>query len=235
MSQNGKRDDDFAAYLWKSTDYGKTWREITNNIPCGPVNVIREDPKNKDILYVGTDLGVYVSVNGGAQWHVLANNIPTTFVHDLVIHPRDSILAAATHGRGMFAMDVNHLQQLTKEILAKKMHLFEILPAKLPQRRWWGWAGGQSAYIHYYLKETQKVELSIKDQSGKTIKEIKGTGDAGLNAAVWDLTFTKSKETQKEKPETPYVKPGKYTVVLTAGPISLEGTIEVKAPNPRRQ
>lgn len=235
MSQNGKRDDDFAAYLWKSTDYGKTWGDISNNIPCGPVNVIREDPKNKDILYVGTDLGVYVSVNGGEQWHVLANNIPTTFVHDLVIHPRDSILAAATHGRGMFAMDVSHLQQLTKEILAKKMHLFEILPAKLPQRRWWGWAGGQNAYINYYLKETQKVELFIKDQSGKTIKEIKGSGDAGLNAAVWDLTYTKKEEAQKEKPETPYVKPGKYTVVLTAGSITLEGTIEVKAPNPRRQ
>jgi hypothetical protein len=233
ISQNGKRDDDFAAYLWKSTNYGSTWQDITNNIPCGPVNVIREDPKNKDILYVGTDLGVYVSVNGGAQWHVLANNIPTTFVHDLVIHPRDSILAAATHGRGMYAMDVSHLQQLTKEILAKKMHLFEILPAKLPQRRWWGWAGAQNAYINYYLEETQKVELFIKDETGKTIKEIKGSGDAGLNAAVWDLTFTKSKEAQREKPETPYVKPGKYTVVLTAGPISLEGTIEVKAPNPR--
>jgi photosystem II stability/assembly factor-like uncharacterized protein len=228
MSQNGKRDDDFAAYLWKSTDYGKTWKDITNNIPCGPVNVIREDQKNKDILYVGTDLGVYVSVNGGAQWHVLANNIPTTFVHDLVIHPRDSILVAATHGRGMFAMDVSYLQQLTKEILDKKAHLFEILPAKLPQRRWWGWAGEQNAYIHYFLKETQKVNMFIKDETGKTIKEIKGSRDAGLNAAVWDLTFTKSKEAQKEKPETPYVKPGKYTVVLTADSITLEETIEVK-------
>jgi photosystem II stability/assembly factor-like uncharacterized protein len=228
MSQNGKRDDDFAAYLWKSTDYGKTWRDISGNIPCGPVNVIREDPKNKDILYVGTDLGVYVSVNGGVQWHVLANNIPTTFVHDLVIHPRDGILAAATHGRGMFAMDVSQLQQLTTEILAKKVHLFETLPAKLPQRRWWGWGGGQNAYIHYYLKDAQTVELVIKDPSGKTVNEIKGTGDAGLNMVKWDLTFKESEKVEKEKPKTPYVEPGKYTVVLTAGSISLEGAIEVR-------
>ncbi|UCH92661.1 MAG: hypothetical protein JSV88_20520, partial [Candidatus Aminicenantes bacterium] len=119
MSQNGKRDDDFAAYLWKSFNYGKTWQDISNNIPSGPINVIREDPKNKNILYVGTDFGVYVSVNGGKYWHVLANNLPTTYVHDLVIHSRDSILVAATHGRGMWAMDIKNIQELTEKILAK--------------------------------------------------------------------------------------------------------------------
>ena len=76
------------------------------NIPSGPINVIREDPVNKDLLYVGTDLGVYVSTNGGADWNVLANQLPTTFVSDLVIHPRDDIMVISTHGRGMWAMDV---------------------------------------------------------------------------------------------------------------------------------
>ena len=68
MTQNGKRDDDFAAYVWKSTDYGQTWEDISANIPLGPVNVIREDPNNPRILYVGTDLGVHVSVSGGEYW-----------------------------------------------------------------------------------------------------------------------------------------------------------------------
>lgn len=226
MSQNGKRDDDFAAYLWKSTDYGKTWEDISNNIPCGPVNVIREDPKNKDILYVGTDLGVYVSINRGKFWHLLSKNLPTTFVHDLVIHPRDRILVAATHGRGMYAMDVSHIQELTKELLAKKIHLFETMPAKLPHRRWWRWIGGINAFIHYYLEDAQTVKLVIKDESGKRVKELKGTGDPGLNAAVWDLTTAKKKGEEESK--TPYVKPGKYTVVLTAGSLSLEGVVEVK-------
>ena len=78
--------------------------------PCGPINVIREDPKRPNVLYVGTDLGVYVSVDGGAKWQVLANNLPTTFVHDLIIHPRDDIMVIATHGRGMFALDVQPIQ-----------------------------------------------------------------------------------------------------------------------------
>ena len=111
MTQNGKRDDDFAPYVWKSTDYGSTWIDISNNIPSGPVNVIREDPHHANILYVGTDLGVYVTVDGGDTWQVLQNGLPITFVHDLIIHPRDNILVAATHGRGMYALDVLPIQE----------------------------------------------------------------------------------------------------------------------------
>jgi hypothetical protein len=189
------------------------------------VNVIREDPKNKNILYVGTDLGVYVSVNGGEYWHVLAKDLPATYVHDLVIHPRDSIMAAATHGRGMYAMDVSYLQQLTGEVLAKPVHLFEILPAKLPVQRGRYWFGGQSAYIDYYLKQPGEVKLVVKDAGGKEIKELETTTDAGLNTAVWDLT-----KAGKEKSKPSYIEPGKYTVVLTAGPVSVEGTVEVNKP-----
>lgn len=110
MAQNGKRNDDFRPYLWKSTDYGATWHSLVGDIPCGPINVVREDPKRPDVLYVGTDLGVYVTVDGGVKWQVLANNLPTTFVHDLIIHPRDDIMVIATHGRGMYALDVRPIQ-----------------------------------------------------------------------------------------------------------------------------
>lgn len=116
MAQNGKRHDDFAPYLWKSTDRGETWNSITANIPVGPINVIREDPVSARILYVGTDLGVYVSVNGGADWHVVSNGMPSTFVHDLAVHPRDDILIAATHGRGMYAMDVRPFRKLGRRV-----------------------------------------------------------------------------------------------------------------------
>ncbi len=114
MTQNGKRDDDFAAYVWKSTDYGKTWVDISGNIPRGPVNVIREDPVNKDILYVGTDIGVYVTTDGGKTWNILGGNLPSTFVQDLIIHPRDNIIVIATHGRGMWAMDANPVNKKDK-------------------------------------------------------------------------------------------------------------------------
>jgi len=106
LTQNGKRDDDFAPYVWKSEDYGKTWDNISANIPLGPVNVIREDPSDEKILYAGTDTGVYTSTNRGKSWSVLGN-LPTVYVQDLVIQPRDNILVIATHGRGIWAIDIS--------------------------------------------------------------------------------------------------------------------------------
>jgi photosystem II stability/assembly factor-like uncharacterized protein len=106
VTQNGKRDDDFQVYIWKSDDYGTTWEDISGNIPLGPVNVIREDPSTPGMLYAGTDIGVYVSINGGQKWQVLGD-LPSTYVHDLIIHPRDNIIVIATHGRGMFALDAD--------------------------------------------------------------------------------------------------------------------------------
>jgi photosystem II stability/assembly factor-like uncharacterized protein len=111
MTQNGKRDEDFTPYVWKSTDYGKTWVSIASNIPYGPVNVIREDPVNRDILYVGTDGGVYVTTDGGKNWTVLGDKLPSVYVHDLIIHPRDNIIVIATHGRGLWALDANSVNK----------------------------------------------------------------------------------------------------------------------------
>jgi photosystem II stability/assembly factor-like uncharacterized protein len=107
LTQNGKRDDDFTPYVWKSVDYGKTWQDLSKGIPVGPVNVIREDPIDKNVLYVGTDMGAYVTTDGGKTWMVLGGNLATVYVHDLIIHPRDNVVVIATHGRGMWALDAN--------------------------------------------------------------------------------------------------------------------------------
>ena len=101
----GRHDDDFNPYIFRSVDYGKTWVSIAGNIPGGPVNVVREDPKFKDILYAGTDTGVYVSRDAGKTWDVLGGNLPTSYVWDLAIHPRDNALVIATNGRGMWIVD----------------------------------------------------------------------------------------------------------------------------------
>jgi len=111
MTQNGKRDDDFTPYVWKSTDFGKTWTSIAAGIPIGPVNVIREDPADRRILYVGTDTGVYVSTDAGATGATIGTNLPATYVHDLVIHPRDNVMVIATHGRGMWVVDVDPINK----------------------------------------------------------------------------------------------------------------------------
>jgi photosystem II stability/assembly factor-like uncharacterized protein len=105
VTQNGKRDDEFAAYVYKSTDFGRTFKSIVGNIPAGPVNVIREDPADAKVLYIGTDMGVYVTKDGGATWSVLGGNLPQAFVLDLVVQPRDRLIAIATHGRGIWIMD----------------------------------------------------------------------------------------------------------------------------------
>jgi photosystem II stability/assembly factor-like uncharacterized protein len=121
MTQNGKRDDDFTPYVWKSTDFGKTWVSIAANIPLGPVNVIREDPVDKKILYLGTDTGVYVTTDGGKAWNALGSNLPATYVHDLIVHPRDNVLVIATHGRGMWVVDVETVNRKS----TRQRRLFE--------------------------------------------------------------------------------------------------------------
>lgn len=113
MTQTGRRDDDYQVYIWKSTDFGDTWTDISANIPVGPVNVIREDPVNRNILYVGTDAGVYVSKDGGEKYEVLGD-LPYAFVHDLQIHPRDNMIIIATHGRGMWVLDANDVNDKDK-------------------------------------------------------------------------------------------------------------------------
>lgn len=105
LTQNGKRDDDFAAYVWKSVDQGRTWQSLAAGVPLGPVNVIREDTRDPKVLYLGTDHGVLVTTDGGQTWQPLGN-LPSTYVHDLQVHPRDRVLVAATHGRGMWVLDL---------------------------------------------------------------------------------------------------------------------------------
>jgi len=120
MTQTGRRDDDFQVYVWKSTDFGKTWTDISGNIPVGPVNVIREDPIDPKILYVGTDAGVYISKDGGKKWEVLGD-LPFAYVHDLAIHPRENMIIIATHGRGIWVLDanpVNKPQNLSGQVQA---------------------------------------------------------------------------------------------------------------------
>ena len=110
VAQRGREDDDFAPYLWKSTDYGVTWTSVVGNIPSGSINVVREDPVVKDVLYAGNDFGAYVSRNGGRSWSVLGANLPSIQVSDLQIHPRDHRIVISTYGRGMWVMDARSVR-----------------------------------------------------------------------------------------------------------------------------
>jgi len=109
VAQRGREDDDFTPYLYKSIDYGGTFTSIAGNIPAGSVNVIREDPIDPNTLYVGTDFGVFVSVDGGRTWRVLGGNLPSVQVSDLQYHARDRLIIISTYGRGLWAMDATRI------------------------------------------------------------------------------------------------------------------------------
>jgi hypothetical protein len=225
MAQNGKRDDDFLPYLWKSTDFGEHWTSIVNNLPSGPVNVIKEDPKNPSILYVGTDLGMYVSLDGGASWDALpGGNLPTSYFQDLVVHPREDILVAATHGRGLWALDVRPIQALTPQIQASPLHLFPMDPAQLPR----GWqTPAQAAVIRYWLGEAaQDVTITVTDADGAIVREMEAPGARGLNQVSWNLALDGGGAEAGWR--RAMVPAGTYSVSVHANGSSAEGEIAVK-------
>lgn len=116
VTQNGKRYNDFQVYVARSKSYGDQWEDISSGIPGGPVNVIREDPRSADVLYVGTDMGVYITTDGAKTWHVLGSKLPICFVHDIAIQERDLVLVIATHGRGVHTIDIKSIvKKETKE------------------------------------------------------------------------------------------------------------------------
>jgi len=216
VTQNGRRSDDFAAYVWRSTDYGRRWESLAASVPFGPVNILREDPKNPNLLYLGTDVGVYVSLDRGATWNALPGGMPSTFVDDLIVHPRDDMMIAATHGQGMFAFDVRQLQQLTPEVVAQGVHLFHAEEGLLPP------AGrpafGQrpmSAWVHYWLgAPATSVEIEIRDAEGDAIATLQGDASRGLHQVEWTLERSGATPSGAFFTRAAWVAPGTYTVVL---------------------
>ncbi len=214
------RNDDRKPYLFKTEDRGRSWKAITANLPAeGPIHVIRADPRHSDLMFVGTEFGLYVSLDGGGQWHRFGKGLPNVAVHDLAIHPRDHDLVIATHGRGVFIVDVGPLQQIKSPVLAAPVHLFEVKPAvvfSLPQEK--EQPGGKSyrapnpqygAAIWYWLKEMteQPGTLTILDSEGKPVVQTEIPGQPGLHRWQWPLRRGRS-------PEAPLVAPGEYRAVL---------------------
>ena len=209
LTFDGHRSDIFKPFVFKTTDYGKTWTNITANLPDGgPVYVIREDPKNKSLLFVGTEFDAFFSRDGGKNWKDLSLNMPTVAFHDLLIHPRDNDLIAGTHGRGLWILDdITPLQQATDKILASEAHLFD---NERPGTHWLslrrgGYGRGNlyfagenptpGATINFYLKDkpSDPLKVEITDVTGnlKTTFVVKDV-EAGLNRLMWDMRFDPS-------------------------------------------
>ncbi|MCP4712958.1 MAG: hypothetical protein GY869_30390 [Planctomycetes bacterium] len=202
VSFDGHRSDDFNPYVFKTNDFGRTWVDISGNLPDGhSVHVIKEDVKNPELLFVGTEFACFVSVDGGASWARLMGDMPTVAFRDLVIHPRDSDLVAGTHGRSIWILDdVSALQQLNEDVLASEVHLFEPRVATQwlnlskgrvqPNLKFRGQNPPSDVSICFYLKLTavEPVEIVISDPfdaSRKQVLEVEGL--AGINQVRWNM------------------------------------------------
>lgn len=227
---------DHITYLGKSTDMGKTWTRINSKEFTGFAHKIKEDLINKNLLFLGTEMGLFATLDGGANWFRMKNNIPEyALVRDIQIHPKTHDLIVGTHGRGIFILDdIRAMRNFTKEIWEQEIYLFPTPDITLNNGKY-GWGGPQTSgawsagnppgmpSIDYYLKSRMssgKIEIQILDETGKLIQTIPGSVRRGINKVYWNLRGKPpriaSGGTKMDFAgfSAPMVLPGKYTIKL---------------------
>jgi photosystem II stability/assembly factor-like uncharacterized protein len=204
VSFDNHRENDFTPYLYVTTDGGRSFTSIANNLPTGGpdfVHVVREDPSNPNLLFVGTDVGVYMSLNRGFSWQRFMSDLPTVPVHDLAIHPRDHELIAATHGRSIWIVDIAPLQQMTDDIMVASAHLFEPTVAyEFADPPVGGGSNGHQffeapspeygAELVYRVASGERrgqAQLVITDAAGDTVRTLTGPAGSGTHRVTWDF------------------------------------------------
>ena len=199
VSQTGYREDDFKAYLWKSTDQGKSWSSIASNLPNESIDVVREDPKDKNILYVGTEMGVYVTFDGGKEWMTLHGGLPNSPVHDLVIQERADDLVIASHSRGAWVLPLKWVRALKPDLTSKDLTIIDLADVRrLPT---WGYRRGDAwnsadpnapmASGNVFAKEAGKATVRLLDKDGKVVHSQDLDLVRGFNAVSFSLELAK--------------------------------------------
>ena len=224
VTKSGYRNDIFKPYVFVTDDLGKSWKAITQGLPDAPVSVIWEDAENENLLYAGTDVGVFVSFTRGTQWLPLNQNMPVVPVRDLIVHPREKDLVVGTYGRGAWIMDVSCLPELCDSILQLPAHLFSVMPKpkqNYSDRISWGnqnmmgdnhlrTPNEPSGFELYYWIGTEKAKeanLSIIDLSGTALSKQKALTTKGLHKTYLN---------------TNRIEPGKYKIQLTVDGKTME-------------
>jgi hypothetical protein len=262
---NDYRNDNFAPYLYVSNDFGTTWQTIGMNLPHEPINVVREDLKNANIIYVGTDNGLYISFDKGQTFmNANGNGMPSTglpavSVNDLQIHPRENELIVGTHGRSIYIADLKPIQAWTNEVLAKDLYITDLPTINYSSN----WGSVRNKYIEpverkydivYYAKTAGKVKITIQTSKDLIVKTITDDAEAGLNYVNFDqaidasakvdfekyLNDTKKKEEKEVKLEVAddkkiYFRPGKYKVIIEQNGAKAEKELEIKASERRNR
>jgi hypothetical protein len=196
------------------------------------VHVIREDLKNKNLLFVGTEFEIFASLDSGLSWFSLKNNMPTTAVRDIAVHPRENDLIIGTHGRGVWIMDdISFLQEMTEEVFNSDSYLFDIRPAtqflESTTREYYSaqvYAAknpplGMNITSYFKTKPEERPKVAIKDSKGETIFKLEFMKREGIQRSTWSLEYVpKTKEGKEVKPSgfsfmaAPFVATGEYSV-----------------------
>jgi photosystem II stability/assembly factor-like uncharacterized protein len=230
---------DMRPYAYKTTDYGKTWTSLNvqENGALGYAHVIKEDTVDPNLLFLGTELGLWISVDGGQHWaQYKGSNFPAAAVRDLVVHPRESDLVLATHGRGIWIIDdISPLRALTPDLMGKDAVLIEGPPAIQYFNANGGWPEGDEsfngpsrptdAFIDYYQKRRHifgDLKIEILDQDGKLVDTIPGSKHRGVNRAKWSMRLKPpvvppAASALFSAAQGPRVLPGTYAIKMTKG------------------
>lgn len=259
------RRSNWTTYVYKTNDLGKTWQDLVQNDPTsdlenevwGFAHVIEQDPVDEDLLFLGTEFGLYASFDGGNQWSKWTYGVPTVPVRDLVIHPREYDLVVGTHGRAAFIIDdIRPLRHADEEVMEKPLHIFEVPKAYIHHSRpsegynspgntmFSGENEPSGAVVKYVCnppeeeetkEEKKKVDIKIMGPSGKVIRETEGSTDKGINRFVWNLRtdgfrYPRLRERRRGyRPSGPEVIPGEYTIKIAMGETEETETIRIEA------
>ncbi len=247
VAVDGHRSDFMEPILLKTTDAGESWTEITGDMPDdAPPEVIREDPWNPDVLYVGTEHAAYVTIDGGEHWVKLnGKSLPTAPVDDLVIQPDAHDLVAGTHGRSIWVLDdISPLSQLTDEVVQSAFHVFEPLPAQPRYHLSYGglWSDRMfiaanppmGAVISCWVRDHTDDELKVSVSStkpdgskGHVVRELTAASRRGINRIVWDLQPPPRQRLENPDGLPDFVPAGTYTVTVSLGDEKRTTTFEV--------
>ena len=243
----GHSSGDMTPYTYKTTDFGKTWKNIITDDVVGFVRNIQEDYVNPDLLFLGTEFGLYITLDGGNSWTKFGNNMPSAAVHFIDLQKRTNDLVMGTHGRGIIIIDdISPLREINKEVMKEKVHFFSSKPFVMTDQSGFNGSFGTetqfvgansttSAQIKYFLPKRHtfgKMSLEIQDMEGNTLTTI-GAGKAkGINIVNWGF---KTKQPKAAKGKTfsfgaftaPTVKAGTYKAVLKKGKDTYEMEVEV--------
>ena len=246
---DGHQTDDYGTYVYKTTDFGKTWTSLRGNLPFGWAHVIREDSKNKNLLFVGLEFGIYASLDAGKSWFSLRNNLPTSAVHDILVHPRDRDLIIGTHGAGIWILDdISPLEEMNDQVLASDVYLFSVRPSFefLMSTRGESYtkpvySGANPGYgmpltVYFKTAPKEKPTLHIKDSKGEDVFLISLFTKEGIQRNLWNLQFTPKNEKGEKLAITgfslaslPFVSPGAYAAQLEAGTLKAAQPAQVLA------